>query len=397
MIPPKNSSGIAVNYTFFVFYLAALSAFGSFVNDMYLPSLPSMTHFFHCSVSMVQLGLTMGMIGLGVGEIVLGPVSDKYGRKSVLAISIAFFCIAAVVSVFSPTIHFFVICRLFQGFGASACYFLARAIPADVYGGRALAKTMAVIGAINGVAPASAPVLGGLIADRWHWQGVFVVLAFYSVLLLLFLPRLKETLPVERRSKLSVLATFRNYGVLLRNKKFMVYVLLKGSALGVLFAYISSAPFIIQTHFGYSKLAFGLFMGANAISVVGGSLVALRFKTLTRAAVIGAAILAVSVVAQMVILWSGRSFWGYEVAMWPILFALGMLFTSSNTLAMNEGRADAGGASAMLGIGGYIFGAIVSPLVGEGNIMHSSAISLGVIMLVVVLGAALSYKCIVHK
>ena len=133
---------------------------GSFVNDMYSPALPAMVRFFGCTVSIGQLGLTMGMIGLGIGQIILGPVSDKYGRRPVLIASMSLFVVAAVVSIFSSTIHFFNLCRLFQGMGASGGYFLARTIPADVYSGRQLAKLMALIGAINGVAPASAPLVG---------------------------------------------------------------------------------------------------------------------------------------------------------------------------------------------------------------------------------------------
>lgn len=113
--PPSSSQSAdtgtpRIHYLFLVIYLAGLSAFGSFVNDMYIPSLPSMKEFFHCSVPTVQLGLTMGMIGLGLGEIVLGPISDKYGRKPVLIATLIIFIAAAVVSVFSPTIEFFLYC-----------------------------------------------------------------------------------------------------------------------------------------------------------------------------------------------------------------------------------------------------------------------------------------------
>ena len=139
-------------YWFLVIYLVGLSALGSFVNDMYTPSLPEMCRFFHCSVPTVQMGLTMGMIGLALGQFLLGPISDRYGRRPVLICSTLLFIFAAIVSVFSPTIHFFVACRLFQGIGASGGYFLARTIPADVYQGRGLAKLMALIGAINGIA-----------------------------------------------------------------------------------------------------------------------------------------------------------------------------------------------------------------------------------------------------
>lgn len=381
-----------MNYAFFVAYIVGLSAFGSFVNDMFLPSLPSMCRFFDCSVPTVQLALTFGMIGLGLGQFVMGPISDKYGRKPVLFWSLVLFVVAAVVSIFSPTIHFFIGCRFFQGVGASGGYFLARTLPADVYQGRTLAKTMALIGAINGFAPASAPVLGGLIADRWDWQGVFVTLTICAVVLILFSFKFKETLPPDRRDKGSLGNAFALYKDLLVNKPFMIHTLLKGAALGILFAYVSSAPFIIQTHFGFSKIDFGLIMGANSIFVVGGSLVALRFKTLKKAAMVGAITLMVFTVTEAAMLWTARSFIGYELLMLPILFSLGLIFTSSNTLAMNEGRNHAGDASAVVGIGGYIFGAIVSPLVGMGDIMHSTGITFVVVAAIVLTAAILGSR-----
>lgn len=370
----SSVTALAVNFTFLVIYLAGLSAFGSFVNDMYLPSLPSMTKDFGCSIPMVQLGLTMGMAGLAVGQLILGPTSDRYGRKIVLAGSLVLFFIAAVVSIFSPTIHFFLVSRFFQGLGASGGYFLARSIPTDIYAGRQLAKTMAVIGAINGFAPACAPVIGGLISDSFSWKGVFVFLAAFAVLLLCFAPKLKETLPKSRRASGGLWHAFGNYGVLLRNRPFMTHVMLKGTALGILFAYIASAPFIIQTHYGYSQVHFGLFMGFNALFVAAGSMVALKFKVLKKGAFIGAVVLAVAIVAECVALWFLHDFWSYELLLLPMMFGLGMIFTVSNTLSMNEGKADAGGASAILGIVGYVFGAILSPLVGMGDIFHSTAI-----------------------
>lgn len=149
-------------YIFLVAYLTLLSAFGSFVNDLYLPSLPEMVRYFHTTRPIVQLGLTFGMIGLGVGQVVLGPLSDRFGRKPVLISTLIIFCIGAMCSVWSKTIHEFIWWRLVQGFGASGGYFLARTIPADLYTGRGLAKVMALVGAINGFAPASAPVIADL-------------------------------------------------------------------------------------------------------------------------------------------------------------------------------------------------------------------------------------------
>lgn len=384
---PKRSLG------FLIAYLVGLSAFGSFVNDMYLPSLPSMMKFFGCTVPMVQMGLTMGMIGLAVGELLLGPISDKYGRKPMLVWTLVAFIIASTVSIFSPSIHFFLICRLFQGIGASGGYFLARSIPADIYSGATLARVMAIIGAINGFAPASAPVLGGIISDHFTWKGVFVVLSAFGLILLCLSPILKESLPPEKRQQGSVWHSFANYKTLILNKAFIIHVLLKGAALGVVFAYISSGPFIFETHFGYSQTVFGLFMGGNALLVAVGSMVALKFKVLKNAAMWGAVGLMLFALAEAAVLWLlPHTFLAFELLLLPMLFCLGMIFTVGNTLAMNEGRQTAGDASALLGIGGYMFGAIVSPLVGKGDILHSTAIALVTLSIITLVAAIFSTR-----
>lgn len=393
-VPPQGAkpSDGKRSFAFLIAYLVGLSAFGSFVNDMYLPSLPSMMKFFGCSVSMVQMGLTTGMIGLALGELVLGPISDKYGRKPMLVWTLVAFIIASTVSIFSPTIHFFLICRLFQGLGASGGYFLARSIPADIYSGPTLARTMAIIGAINGFAPASAPVVGGLISDHFTWKGVFVVLSAFGVILLCLSPVFKESLPPEKRQD-SVWHSFANYKTLILNKAFVIHVILKGAALGVVFAYISAGPFIFETHFGYSQTVFGLFMGGNALLVAVGSIVALRFKVLKNAALVGAIGLMIFTLAEGAVLWLlPHTFLAFELLLLPMLFCLGMIFTVGNTLAMNEGRQTAGDASALLGIGGYIFGAVVSPLVGHGDILHSTAIALVVLSIITLISAILSSR-----
>lgn len=377
-------------YAFLILYLVLLSAFGSFVNDMYLPTLPEMVRYFHTSRPTVQLGLTFGMIGLGVGEIILGPLSDRFGRKPVLIVSLIIFCIGALCSVWSKTIHIFLWWRLVQGIGASGGYFLARTIPADLYQGRALAKVMALVGAINGFAPASAPVIGGLVARSIGWQGIFWILFGFSALLLVLSIPFKESLPKSRRVTGHFGTAFHNYVVLSRNRHFVTHVLLKGASLGVLFAYISSAPFIIQSHYGYSQLQFGLFMGVNALFVAVGATLALRFKPLKKAAVFAARGLAATIAVQFICFYTVDNVWVYDALNLPMLVCLGMLFTVGNTLAMNEGRECAGDASAFIGLAGYLFGAVVSPLVGLGDILHSTPICMAILTLITLVSAHMS-------
>lgn len=377
-------------YWFLVVYLVALSAMGSFVNDMYSPALPSMCKFFDCSVPLAQIGLTMGMIGLGIGQIILGPLSDRYGRKPVLIGSASLFIVAAITSIFSPTIHFFNFCRLFQGIGASGGYFLARTIPADVYSGRSLARLMALVGAINGVAPASAPVIGGVTADAFGWKGVFVVLFIFAILLLACSPILKESLAPVRRTTGSWWRGIKGYGTLLRNRPFIIHICFKGTALGLLFSYISSSPFVFQTHYGLSQTQYGLLIGFNAIFVASGAMMALKFHPLKKAATVGALIMAAGVAGEAVSLFFIHNMWVYECCIIVMLLGLGLIFTTSNTLAMNEGRASAGEASSLLGLAGYIVGAIVAPLVGMRNVLHSTAIVFIILAVVVVILSRMS-------
>lgn len=387
-----NAGGVKRNYAFLVFFLVIVASLGSFVNDMYTPALPAMCRFFGCSVSLGQLGLTMGMIGLGVGQMILGPLSDRYGRKPVLIGSVILFIVSAIASVFSPSIHIFNACRLFQGLGASGGYFLARTIPADLYAGRQLAQLMALTGAINGIAPAAAPVLGGVTADNWGWKGVFVVLAGFALVILAVSPFLKESLPKSRRTTGAWWKSLPGYLSLLKNRPFMIHICFKGAALGMLFAYISAAPFIVQTHYGFSQTHYGLLIGFNAIFVASGSMLAMKFRPLKKAARTGTLILVPATFAQAVCLWSVHSLIAYEICMAVMLFALGLIFTTTNTLAMNEGRQRAGEASALLGLAGYVVGATVAPLVGLGNVMHSEAIALVVLALIVLVCSRGSHK-----
>lgn len=376
----KSSSPVR-SYAFLVFFLVTVSALGSFVNDMYTPSLPAMCRFFGCEISVAQLGLTMGMIGLGAGQILLGCLSDRYGRKPVLIGSVLVFILAAVASIFSPNIHVFNIFRLFQGLGASGGYFLARSIPADLYSGRPLAKLMAITGAINGIAPASAPVIGGITADTWGWKAVFLVLAAFALIILAISPWVKESLPQSRRTTGAWWKSMGGYKLLMRQRPFMIHTCFKGCALGLLFAYISAAPFIIQTHYGLSQTHYGLLIGFNSLFVAAGSMLAMKFKPLNKAARVGVFFLVGGTVAVIPSLWFVHSLIVFEVCIAVMLFGLGLIFTTTNTLAMSEGSHRAGEASSLLGVSGYVVGAVVAPLVGLGNVLHSTAIVFFVLVL----------------
>lgn len=364
------------HYGLFVTFIAIIGAFSSLVNDMYLPTIPSMMREFHTTPSMTQMGISMAMLGMGLGSVVWGSTSDRYGRKPILIVSLVIFVLSTALSLFSRTITFFIICRLFQGLGAGGAMVLSTSIPADVYMGRQLAKLMAIIGAINGVAPALGPVVGGFMADSVGWQGIFVLLLVIGIVMTCWTTRYQDTLPPQRRMQARSFKDYITaYRTLLANRRFMIYVTIKAVAIGLLYAYISSAPFIIQSHYGFDAMMFGLIFGGNALAMSVGSSLALRFKVLKQALVVGCVGMFVFAVAEAAVMWNESSFILYELFAVPMLLFSGMIFSSANTLSMEVGRQEAGTASAILSVVKYAFAAVVSPLVGLGNMFHSAAIA----------------------
>lgn len=367
-------SASVVYTSFVVVFLGLLSAFAPFVTDMYLPTLPSLGDEFNTSASMIQLGLTTSLVGLAIGQLFFGPLSDKYGRKSMLAMSIMLFCIATVLCVFSRGIEMFLAMRFFQGIGASGGIVLSRSVAADLYRGRQLAKMMAIIGAVNGVAPVVAPVIGGVVASFAGWQGIFMVLLAIGLLLLMMNLFFHESLSRSMRATGSILSMMGCYRDVFANREFMAYATTFAMSQGVLFAYIAAAPFIVQHNFGFDEMQFSVVFGINALAIGLGSAMSMRFKTMQKASHFGTCGMLVMAVAMLVSNLTLRSFWGYEVATWFMLLAMGFVFTGATTVAMDKGRDHIGAASATVGASGFIIGGLVSPLVGIGDVLIASPV-----------------------
>lgn len=370
---------------FILVFLGMLTAFGPFVTDMYLPTLPAMSEYFHTTSSMVQLGLTASMIGLAAGQLLFGPLSDKYGRRLPLIISMILFAVATIGCIYSYTIMQFVGWRLIQGI-AGAGGIISRSVAADKYSGRELAKMLALIGAINGVAPVAAPMGGGFLAGSVGWTGIFWCLFVLGIILLLGSIHFEESLPVEDRKEKSWRSVFRSFIDVLRNSSYVCYTLQFGFAQGVLFANIASAPFIMQQHYGFSPLMFSICFGINAIFIVISAASAIKFRRQEQALHYGSTRMVVVSALLLVALVLDCNFWIYELLLIGLLSMLGLTFTASNTLTMDCEHNNAGMASALLGALEFAFGGIVSPLVGLGYIM----VSTGIIFL---MGSICSYVC----
>ncbi len=377
---------------FLLVFLGMLSAFGPFVTDMYLPVLPGMAKIFNCSPSTAQLGLTMSLIGLAVGQLFFGPMSDKYGRKSVLISSMILFIVSTIVIIFSPTMQWFNICRLFQGIGGAGGIVVSRSIATDYYSGRELAKILAIIGAINGIAPVVSPVAGGLVSTFTGWQGIFMVLLGIGILIIAMCFIFRESHPVEKRVKDGVLKTFASFWKLFQLPYYVVYVLMYAFGCTILFAYISSASFIIQNHYGYSPLVFSICFAINSVFIGIGSGMSVKIKSSKKAAMVGSLLLLFTCFVHLVISPIADTFIIYEISTLLILTGAGYLFTASTTLAMSEGRGYIGSASAIFGAMGFLFGGVISPIVGIGNIIHSTMIAMLVCAVMIFILAIISIR-----
>lgn len=362
-------------YLFLLVFLGFLSAFGPFVTDMYLPTLPALAALFKATPSQVQLGLSSSMLGLAIGQIIFGPLSDKYGRRSVLVCSLLIFALSTIGCIFSPDIDTFNLFRFVQGLGGSGGIVLARSISTDSYTGRDLAKILGIIGAIVGIAPVAAPVIGGAVAESMGWKGIFWILFALGAMLLLMSAIFKETHPKEKRHKGSVLSLMKSFVLIFKIRQYVVYTLLFFFASGVLFAYVASASFIIQGVYSYSEFAFSLFFALNASGIGLGSVVCLKMKSMPGAALVGSLIIVGAVIIQgLSLALLGSPFIIYEACSFVMLLGVGIIFTSASTVAMDAGREYVGAAAAVFGAGGFVAGSIVSPLVGIGNILVASTI-----------------------
>ncbi len=197
--------------TFLLILLGLLSAFGPFVTDMYLPGLPSMTVYFDTTASLVQLGITTAMLGLAFGQVIIGPLSDKYGRKLPLMASLWLFILSTIACIFSWNIGAFIFFRFLQGIAGAGGIVISRSVATDCYSGKELAKAFAMISAVNGLAPILAPVGGGIMLKFTNWLGIFAFLLFIGIVLILLCLKLKESLPAERRITVPAFSSFRNF------------------------------------------------------------------------------------------------------------------------------------------------------------------------------------------
>ncbi len=382
-----------------VILLGSLSAFGPLSMDMYLPGLPIVADDLNASTSLVQLSLTACLLGLGAGQLIFGPLSDIYGRRKPLVITLSVYAIASVLCAFSPNIWIFVALRFVQGLTGAAGIVIARACARDLYVGSELTKFMAMLSIVSGSAPILSPIIGGVVLNYASWPMVFLLLGVIGLLMFLstafFLP---DTLPVEARSESGMLAVIKTFSGLLKDKWFLGIALTQGLIMSGMFAYIAGSPFVLQNIYGITAQQFSLFFAMNGIGIITAAQVTGRLSGRIHELKFLRAGVLLSFTASIVLLLTVWNEWPLAVIATALFFmvsSVGLVSPAAFSLAMQSQGKSAGSASAFIGLVPFIGGAIVSPLVGLAG--DSSAWPLSIIVLTCSTAALVIYFTVVQK
>ncbi|MFE9741015.1 Bcr/CflA family multidrug efflux MFS transporter [Streptomyces sp. NPDC006477] len=367
--------------------LGGLTALPPLSMDMYLPALPEVTGALHAPAATIQLTLTACLAGMALGQLVVGPMSDRWGRRRPLLIGMIVYAFATAVCALAPTAELLIGFRLLQGLAGAAGIVIARAVVRDLYDGVEMARFFSTLMLISGVAPIIAPLIGGQILRITDWRGVFHVLTVIGVLLTVVVWRfLDETLPPERRHEGGVGQALRTMRSLLADRVFAGYMLTGGLAFAALFAYISASPFVVQEIYGASPQTFSLLFGLNSIGLV--AVGQINGKLLVGRVSLDKALgwgLGTIVLASLALLLMTSGVFG-EVGLVPVaaglfvlMSAMGLAMPNTNAQALMRTPHAAGSASALLGTTSFLIGAVASPLVGMAG--EHTAVPMAVVQL----------------
>lgn len=379
--------------------LATFSALGPFTVDMYLSSLPQIMEYFVTNTSMIQASLTAGLLGIALGQIIMGPLSDVHGRRKPLVIAMIFYFFTSIACAFSPNIEMFILLRFIEGLSASAGLVISRAMVRDTYSGVELTKFMSLLTTISNIAPLISPLAGSGLVSVSSWFSVFIFLGFMGIFLTsVTIWGIKETLPIQQRISRNLKGHINNYLVLLQDRKFMGYALVTGFLFAGVFAYVAGTPFIYQNLYGVSPMVFSILFAMNGVAIMLGSqLVKYLAGRINEYHIFlsGLLLSLVTSVAVLVVVVSHGPLVALVVSLFLFASSIGINGPVSFTLAMESKGNIAGSASAVLGILPYLLGAVASPLVGIAG--EYSAEPFGIVILIASLCSVISYILLIRK
>lgn len=365
-----------------VVLLGALTTFGPLSIDTYLPALPALRRDFGAGASQAQLTLSACLIGLALGQLLAGPLSDALGRRRPLLVGLAAYALASLLCAAAPTIGVLMGLRFVQGCAGAAGIVISRAVVRDMHAGTAAARYFSRLMLVNGLAPILAPILGGQLLRFMTWHGVFVVLAILgSALFLAAWFGLPETMPPANRQTGGFAATFQAFRELLADRAFTGYALSAGFAFAVLFSYIAGSSFVLQEIYGVSPQTFSLLFGMNALGILAASQINRRFigrVPLPRLLAIGLGMNALGSGAFLLVVLGGAGLAAVLPALFVAISSIGVISPNAAALALSGHPRTAGSASAVLGVLQYAIGAAAAPLVGLGG--SGTAVPMAVVM-----------------
>lgn len=377
--------------------LGSLAAFAPLSIDMYLPALPALAVDLPSSTSVAQLSLTFCLLGLSLGQLLYGPMSDVYGRRRPLLAGLAVYALASFLCAFSPNMETLIALRFVQGFAGSAGIVISRAVVRDLYSGAALTRFFALLMLVNGVAPIAAPVAGAQLLRFTAWPGVFVTLGGLGLLMLLAVSfGLPETLPADRRSRGGLAGTLATFRRLLTHRRFMGYALAQGLVITAMFAYISGSPFVLQNLYGASPQLFSLLFAINGLGIIIAGQVTGRLAgkvDTTRLLAGGLWLAAFGGAALLAAIVLGGGLGWLLPTLFVIVSSVGIVSGTSFALAMQDQAQAAGSASALLGVLSFIAGGMVAPLVGLGG--GANAVPMGSVIAAAETAALISFGALI--
>jgi len=392
MTPARN------NRLVYAITLGLLAALGPLCIDLYLPALPELARDLQTSTATAQLSLTAGLLGLGAGQLLFGPMSDKFGRLRPLTLSLALLFIASIGCALAQDIHQLLLARLFEGLAGAGGAVLSRAVARDMYSGHELTRFFALLMLVNGLAPIGAPVLGGVLMTLLNWRGIFVVLGATALLLILLARwKLHETLPPERRSQGSVFSAWAALGQVVVHRPFMGFCLTQAFMMSGMFAYIGASPFVLQQIYGLSPQAFSFCFAANGIGLVIASQTSARLCPLWGEYRVLKGGLTLAFAASSLLLLAGLLAAPLPLVLVALFFTIasnGVIATTASSLAMQSQGHRAGSASAVIGVCMFSFGAISVPITGLGgtSLISMTGTIFGCFMLAILMFIFLAQK-----
>ncbi len=366
-----------------VVLLGSLAALGAFTIDLYLPAFPALESELGASPSAVQLTLTGTMVGVALGMLVVGPLSDAVGRRRPLLAGLAVHVVASLLCALAPSIEALSALRVLQGLGTSAATVIAMAVVRDRFDGRGAARLQARLMVIVGVSPLFAPTVGGLLLGLFDWRGLFVALAVLSALLAVAVARLlPETVPPHRRRRFALRPALRSYGGVLRDPAVIGLVLVAGCAMAAIFGYVAQSSFAFQQQYGLSSAAFGVaFASGGAMLVVGTQVNGSLVHRTSSQRLLGTGLVCGAVSGLALLTTATTGFGGLAgllVPLWLTMFSVGLVMPNNPVLALERHATAAGATAALLGASQHGIAAAAAPL--GGSLPFAPATSMGLIM-----------------